>query len=162
MLPESAQDAPWFDEAKDCGRTELPLILTEGIFTCGWENRCGTKTPEQAERIQGQLAAFFQTKTKAELAGEARKRGIMLETVNTPIDVLQHPQLEARGFWQQLEHPELGTTITYPARFALLSESPATLGRRAPLVGEHNQEIYRGELGLAEGDLVALKACGAI
>jgi crotonobetainyl-CoA:carnitine CoA-transferase CaiB-like acyl-CoA transferase len=128
-----------------------------------WDNfDWRTQTPEQAERIQGQLATFFQTKTKVELAGEARKRGIMLETVNTPIDVLQHPQLEARGFWHQLDHPELGTAITYPARFALLSESPARLRRRAPLVGEHNQEIYRGELGFAEGDLVALKACGAI
>jgi crotonobetainyl-CoA:carnitine CoA-transferase CaiB-like acyl-CoA transferase len=43
-----------------------------------------------------------------------------------------------------------------------LSESPGRIARTAPLIGEHNQEIYCGELGMNKDDLVALRSSGVI
>jgi crotonobetainyl-CoA:carnitine CoA-transferase CaiB-like acyl-CoA transferase len=76
-------------------------------------------------------------------------------------DLLHDAQLESRNFWVEIEHPELDTKITYPREFVKSSEKACETRFRAPLIGEHNKEIY-GELGLAEPDLVALKQAGII
>ena len=62
----------------------------------------------------------------------------------------------------ELEHPELGTTITYPGAFTKASEAPPKLSRRAPLIGEHNREIYEKELGLSKEEIVILKEARVI
>ena len=77
-------------------------------------------------------------------------------------DVLENPQLKDRGFFVNVEHPELDTTITYPGPFIKLSNNPITLRKRPPLIGEHNDEIYRQELGLSPESLTALKGAGVI
>jgi crotonobetainyl-CoA:carnitine CoA-transferase CaiB-like acyl-CoA transferase len=62
----------------------------------------------------------------------------------------------------ELEHPELGTAITYPGAYGFFSESPVKISRRAPLIGEHNEEIYEKELGISKEKLVILKQAGVI
>ena len=71
-------------------------------------------------------------------------------------------QLNDRGFWVQVEHPELGETFTYPGAAAIWSDSPWGISRRAPLVGEHNDEVLCGELGLSRAQLVVLTEGGVI
>ncbi len=117
---------------------------------------------EEADRIQDYFARFFQAKTKTELLEGAIKRRIMLQPINTPRDIAEHPQLEARDYWQKVDHTDLGVTLRYPSRFCLLSDAPCNIWRRAPLIGEHNQEIYQKELGLSSEELVALKQAGII
>ena len=56
----------------------------------------------------------------------------------------------------EVEHPELGKTFTYPGPGSVYNGSPWRISRRAPLVGEHNEEILCGELGLSKGELAAL------
>ena len=119
-------------------------------------------TQAEADRIQGYFARFFQTKTKAELQEEGRRREIGIQPICTPKDILEHPQLKARDYWQKLEHPELGTTVSYPGRFCLPSETLCRQWRRAPLIGEHNREIYQAELGFSDEEMVILKQTGTI
>ena len=61
-----------------------------------------------------------------------------------------------RGFWKQVEHPELGRSFVYPGEAAIYNGSPWRISRRAPLIGEHNAEIFCGELGLSRGELSVL------
>jgi formyl-CoA transferase len=72
------------------------------------------------------------------------------------------PQLKYRGFWERLEHSELGTEITYPGAFIKMSQTPLKLYRRAPLIGEHNEEVYVGELGMTKEDLILMKQASII
>jgi crotonobetainyl-CoA:carnitine CoA-transferase CaiB-like acyl-CoA transferase len=104
----------------------------------------------------------METKTKAELFDAAITRGVLLCPVNTIEDVVESPQLESREFWQQVEHPELCDTITYPGSPIKLSEDACPPLRRAPLIGEHNQEVYEKELGFSKEQLVTLKTSGVI
>ena len=53
-------------------------------------------------------------------------------------------------------------SITYPGVFTNASETPLTISRRAPLIGEHNEEIYEKELGLSREELLILKQAGII
>ena len=86
----------------------------------------------------------------------------MMYPVATTGDMLENPQLAARGFWVQIEHPELGASITYPGAFGHFSEAPIRITRRAPLIGEHNEEIYGKELGISKDRLLILKQAGVI
>ena len=121
-----------------------------------------TVTSEVMDSIMNPIADFFMAHTKAELYAGSRKRGIMLYPVSNVKDAVEDPQLTARGFWEEVEHPELGATITYPGAFIKLTQTPCRIRRRAPLIGEHNVEIYKKELGLSREELVLLKQGGVI
>jgi benzylsuccinate CoA-transferase BbsE subunit len=103
------------------------------------------------------LSQFFKKHTKMELHDGALERRIQLTPLLTPRDQLQFPQLLARDFWREVAHPELGTKITYPGGFVKSSESECGIRRRAPLIGEHNDEIYQKELGRSQEEMVAMK-----
>lgn len=108
------------------------------------------------------LAPFLKTRTKAELLAQALEKEIILAPVATIKDVTESPQFEARGFWEKVEHPELDTAITYPGCPIKMSEIPYRVQRRAPLIGEHNEEIYERELGYSREQLALLKNRGVI
>ncbi|MFC1933818.1 CoA transferase [Chloroflexota bacterium] len=112
------------------------------------------------DRLEEATVKFFMSHTKAELLEGAVKHGALLYPISTAKDILDSVQLAAREFWVEVEHPELGTTITYPGAFAQLSEAPPGISRRAPLIGEHNQEIYEKELGVPEGESLTSKQAG--
>jgi len=120
------------------------------------------QTQEMQDQIEQPIARFFMEHTKAELYDGALKRGIMLCPVSTARDIIENAQLRARNFWVKVEHPELETTITYPGAFIKMTETPCAVKYRAPHVGEHNLEIYEGELGLSRRDIVILKQAGVI
>ena len=77
-------------------------------------------------------------------------------SVRTMDDILEDGHLEDRGFFTQVEHPELGRSFTYPGPAAIYNGSPWRISRRAPLIGEHNVEIFCGELGLTRQELAVL------
>lgn len=114
------------------------------------------------QRIEEKIGRFFAAHTKEELFVEAVKRRIMLYPVSTPADIALSPQLIAREYWVEVEHAELGACISYPGAFLKSSEAPCSLRRRAPLIGEHNQEVYQQELGLSNEQLAALREASVI
>jgi crotonobetainyl-CoA:carnitine CoA-transferase CaiB-like acyl-CoA transferase len=121
-----------------------------------------TISQEELTRLTDAICEFIKTKTKAELSSVALEKGILLAPLTTVKDVAENPQFATRGFWQQVEHPELDTTITYPGYPIKLNEVPYQIQRRAPLIGEHNEEIYEKELGFSQEQLVILKNCAVI
>ena len=71
------------------------------------------------------------------------------------------PHLAARGFYHDVDHPVAGAA-TYPGMAASLSERPPQAPGPAPLLGQHNTEIYGGELGYSNEELSALRYAGVI
>jgi crotonobetainyl-CoA:carnitine CoA-transferase CaiB-like acyl-CoA transferase len=114
------------------------------------------------ERVKLLVEAFTRTKTKAELFHAALTRGLLIAPITTVDEVVDSPQLAARHYWRLLEHPELGQAFRYPGPFAQFSATPITYRRRPPTVGEHNREIYMGELGFTEQQLTALQSRGIV
>ncbi len=137
-------------------------MADEFLKTFNWEALDMVKvTQETVDAIEERVNRFFMTHTAAELYEGAKKRRIMLYPVTTPKDLAENTHLAARGFWEEVEHPELGTIITYPGAFVRATETPCNIRRRAPLIGEHNEEVY-GELGLLGKELVTLKQANII
>ena len=134
------------------------------LNSINWEELgYGQVRNEVMNRIVEPLARFFAAHTKEELTRGSVERRILLFPVATEGDILAHPQLEARHYYRQLYHPELDASVTYPGTFVRAGhDNRASLRRRPPLIGEHNHEIYSGELGLRLEDMTALKESGVI
>ncbi len=117
---------------------------------------------EQLDHVYDIFTEWQMLHTKQEILELAVEHALPVFPVNASDDLLQSRQLEARDYWIDVPHPELGTTIRYPGGHCKLSGTPMRILRRAPLLGEHNDELYRGELRLSEADLHGLKAAKVI
>ena len=116
---------------------------------------------EEQEHISDVLRAFFPRITAEEAYRGAQARGLAWGAVRSIDEILADPHWEDRGYWADVEIPELGVRVRDSGPWAIWSESPLSVARRAPLAGEHNAEVY-GALGLAPAELEALRAAGAI
>lgn len=135
---------------------------TEYLLNKDWDSfDIATVTQEEIDLIEGPVAEFLKTKTKAEFLEQAIKRRMLGYPVSTAEDILKDEQLKAREFWQEIEHPELATVLTYPGGFAKFSAAACRVFRRAPRIGEHNAEVY-GELGLSREEQLQLAQAGVI
>jgi len=137
-------------------------MANEFLLDYEWEKfDMATATQDLIDRISEPIAEFFRTVTKKQALDAAMSRNISICPLMGNRDLLDDPHLAVRGFWQPVEHPELGTAIPYPAQFARSSENEMSTRCRAPLVGEHNLEVY-GELGLSPGKIEELERAGVI
>ena len=109
------------------------------------------------------LVANFIASLPAEVVYHAAQvRGFTWGAVRVPEQLLEDAHLHDRGFWKQVNHPELGRSLIYPGEAAIYNGSPWRISRRAPLIGEHNTEIFCDELGLSRAELSMLAEGSAI
>ena len=124
--------------------------------------------PTQAEPVRAFLThmdevvrQFCKKHPKRYLYEEGQKRRILVGMVSTPRDILASPQLAARDWFVELDDPGRGVTLRYPGPQWQLRGTPTQLRRPAPLLGEHNDEVF-GELGIDRGALAALVSEGVV
>lgn len=117
---------------------------------------------EHAEHLFDILDDWAKDYSVAELMEGAQLRRIPYAMVRPPEALVDDPQLNDRDFFSPIEHPELGRTVQYPGGPIHFTTTPWRIARRPPLLGEHNSEVYSGELGLEADGLSALKQAGVI
>lgn len=133
-------------------------MLNDFLKDFDWEEFDMSKTTQETiDLIEEPIGRFFQSFTKEELLEGAVMNRIMFYPTFNTADILKSPQLDARDFWEEVEHPELNTTITYPGAFVKLSDNPITISKRPPLIGEHNEDVYQKELGISNEALNQLQ-----
>ena len=76
-------------------------------------------------------------------------------------DLANCPHLQDRDFFVDVDHPVVGRA-RYPGMAVRLPGEAISEAQPAPLLGQHNAEIFGGELGYTPEDLVALRAAGII
>lgn len=102
------------------------------------------------------VAAWSRTLTPGEIVAALQARGVPAEELLTPERMYDVPQLDARGYYQDVEHPVTGRH-RYPGWPFRITPGPVSHHRFAPpTLGQHNDEILRG-LGLSDDDLEALR-----
>ena len=107
------------------------------------------------------LVIDFTTRfTSEELFHQGQERNLVFIPVNTVSDLLVDPQLEASNFWFDIDHAEAGT-LRYPLGvFDSEEVSPTT--NPAPHLGQDNEAILCGELGLSQSELCSLRSQGVV
>jgi CoA:oxalate CoA-transferase len=106
---------------------------------------------------QGWLA----DKTREEAVELLIEAGIPAGPVNTVTEAFSNPQVSAREMIVEMDQPDIGK-IPVPGIVIKLSETPGTIETPAPAIGQHNQAVYEGLLGLSESELEQMKSEGAI
>ena len=99
--------------------------------------------------------------TKKELLEKFIDAKIAGAPVSTTEDLLANPQLKDRKYFVEIDHSETGKVI-YPGAPFKMSETPWEVRYPAPLLGQHNEEIYCGHLGYSREELVKLREGGII
>ncbi len=127
-----------------------------------WKDHWFRQRPENVQKIDEKFRAFLLKYNKKELYEEGQERGFEIAPVNRIPEVAASIQLKNRNYFVSLEHPELGATLQYLGAPFRLSAAPWRISKSAPLLGEHNEEIYRTELGLTPQEMTGMAAAGVI
>ncbi len=140
----------WMDE-----KGMAPAWLKE----IDWDNfEVTTITQEEVDRLEAPIGKFLATLCKREFLEGVIERQMLGYPVSTVEDICQDPQLTARRFWQDVSDPGSGATLKYPGGFAVINGERLALRRPAPSIGQHNQEVYAGELGLSSSEIAQIQA----
>jgi crotonobetainyl-CoA:carnitine CoA-transferase CaiB-like acyl-CoA transferase len=134
--------------------------LTTDLTAPEWEDVA--KRRADAEHLFDVLDEWVKDYARDELLERAQLLRLPYASLRNPEDLFGDEQLLARGYFHEVEHPELGRTFRYPGAPYLFTGSPWRVTRRPPLVGEHTGDILGGELGLGAEELAALAAEGVI
>jgi len=113
------------------------------------------------EIVVGAIAEFCARYTKEELYEDGQKRRIAVTPINTAGEFIEMEQTKSRGLFVDMEHPVIGKYKQFGV-VPRLMETPGSIYRAAPLLGEHNKDVFIGDLGMDNDDLVALRAEGVI
>ena len=92
---------------------------------------------------------------------ESMARGLVLGLVQSPQQVVDSPHLEERGFFVEINHPNAGS-LKYPGPGFFIDGANPMGSRPAPSLGQHNWEIFGGELGLNSEELGLLRAAQVV
>lgn len=108
------------------------------------------------------LARWTRASFKEELYRKLSSAGIPTGVVRSQGELMERDeQLKARGFFVDIEHPEVGK-LAYPSAPYCFSETPWRVERPAPTLGQHNDEVYCGLLGYSRDDLAKLREARVI
>ncbi len=117
---------------------------------------------ENTDHIRDVIREYVKTVPAADSFKAAQEiAGMPWGIVRAPDDLLDDDHFRARGFFLEVEHPELGETFTYPGAGAIYSASPQRISRRAPLIGEDNTAVYTS-IGVGAERLAQLRATGVV
>ncbi|MFQ5851420.1 MAG: CaiB/BaiF CoA transferase family protein [Candidatus Binatia bacterium] len=140
------------------------------IFLEVWENhppelddprlKLNSERRTNANWLNPLVATFTSRHKKDELAHLLQKNGLPALPVNTPADFMTDLHIQDRGLFGTVTHPILGSFQQVGAPFTVNGKRPAPAP--APILGQHNSEVYCGELGLDNQELEVLAAEGVI
>lgn len=113
------------------------------------------------ELINEVMTAWTKQRTTAEAIAQLEAARIPCGPVNDLATALADPQVQARELFHPLDYPGSPKAVPVPATPVRLSETPGTIRQRAPLVGEHTDEVLQ-ELGFRADDIAAFRLAGVI
>ena len=120
----------------------------------------GMRDPELRDRFETAVLSWAMEHTKAEIVALGEEHGLICAAVNNMDDVAEDRHFNERGVFVDIDHPVLGTVRSIGRPF-VMNETPWKLRRPAPLLGQHNAEVY-GKLGYSGERLIRLRETGVI
>ena len=114
--------------------------------------------PDESESL---IAPWFLERTREEIFQTCMEHKVPCAPVRSIGEVVNDPHLDHRRFFVDLDHPEAGV-LRYPGSPFRMSRTPGSVETPAPLLGQDNEEILSGRLGLPRDELVRLGMAGII
>ena len=115
---------------------------------------------EVRQHVDEVVQTFLATKDSEEVFLAAQRHGVIWAPIREPHDSLNDEHFQIRGNFADVEHTELGRSFTDAGSPWVSERLPWRTGSRAPMLGEHNDAIFRDELGLSSDEVAALAGDG--
>ena len=161
---ESSATEPWvaIAVATDGQWAALRRALGDPVWARDTALTTAAGRREAHDAIDAALDAWCRERSAQEAAATLQAEGVPASALWNAHFLVPNPQLAHRGFYQTLEHPFSGPTRYpgFPARFS--AWNPSDHRTPPPTLGQHNEEILGGELGLGEDELDRLREANVI
>lgn len=138
------------DWEKMCTLFEVPELIDDPRFGSLIDIR------NHLQEARDIFAPLVKDREKLELMQSGQEWRIPFSIVANTKEILESPQHKARSFFEKVDHPVMGK-VTIPGAPFKMSETPWQLRNPAPMLGEHNEEIYCQRLGYSKEQLVKLR-----
>lgn len=112
-------------------------------------------------QIRPHILHWLRNHTREEIYHKGQALGCPTSPVLSPAEVATSEHFSQRGFFAAAEHPLAGKAL-YPLAPYQFSRTPASIQRPAPLLGQHNEEVYCQRLGYTPDDLAQMKIAGVL
>jgi crotonobetainyl-CoA:carnitine CoA-transferase CaiB-like acyl-CoA transferase len=158
-----AKDGRWLGlsaSAQSIAERVMTVIGREDLVEEPWF-RDHTGRLEHAAELDALIQDWIGQHTTEEVLAAFAEHEAAIAPINSIADIMADPQFIARETITDVEHPRLGP-IKMQNVIPRLTKTPGRIDHPGPELGEHNLEIYVGELGLEEAELEALRAEGVI
>lgn len=147
----------WKTFLKLVGGGETPdWYANDPRFVDRWVNSL-----KYADELDAHFSPWLMERSMDEIFSLCQEKHIPFAPVRSIDKATNDPHFKGRGYFVEVEHPETGN-IKYPGAPYKFSKTPWKVERPAPLLGEHNEEIYCRHLGYSKGELVQLRRTGVI
>jgi crotonobetainyl-CoA:carnitine CoA-transferase CaiB-like acyl-CoA transferase len=97
---------------------------------------------EHEEEVDKEVGNWTSQLPAEEVFKKLQENGVKAGIVQTIEDLYADPQLNHRGFWAPVDHPEIGRCHAEGPPFAF-SKTPFKIDRPAPMIGEHNEIVFQ-------------------
>ncbi|MGB6836965.1 MAG: CoA transferase [Dehalococcoidia bacterium] len=148
----AAQDHQWW-----------ALVELMGNPAWAQEEECKNEFTRSQHRdeIQPRILEWMRQHTREEIYHQGQRLNVPVGPVRTVEEIAGWEQARQRGFFAELDHAEAGR-LTYLTAAYRLSETPWRGERAAPLLGQHNEQVYCGRLAYSREELARLAAEGVV
>ena len=140
-----------------CAAMGRPELATDDRFAT---HVARGRNQDELDKIIGNWASERQPD---EIIATLNDAGVISGPINTVAEVVNDPQLRARGMIAEHFDERIGRTVLGPGIVPVLSDTPGTVrnaGQARP--GQHNREVYTGLLGKSDAELYELRAEGVL
>ncbi len=152
ILVSVTDEAAWRSLCTTIGRKDL-------LQDPGLENPAGRRLRET--EIEAAIEAWTRRYSPDTAMGMLQEGGIAAGAVRSPTALLSDPHLGAREFWQEIARPFVGKHKVPSAAYRE-NEKPYPVRHPAPTLGQYNDEVLTGVLGLSHSKIELLAAEGII
>ena len=112
---------------------DSPAVTAELILDPAWRR-------DNIDLIDALMVDFIAQRDRDDFVAEAQQRGIPCTPILKISEFVNHPQPNSRGWFQDVEHPEIGQYRTAGAPYRM-SKTPWRVRRPAPSIGQHTDEV---------------------
>ena len=140
-----------------CAAMGRPELATDDRFAT---HVARGRNQDELDKIIGNWASERQPD---EIIATLNDAGVISGPINTVAEVVNDPQLRARGMIAEHFDERIGRTVLGPGIVPVLSDTPGTVRNAGPArPGQHNREVYTGLLGKSDAELDELRAEGVL
>ncbi len=122
-------------------------------------NESARKANEDA--LDAELSRAIAPLSADDCVARLRDAGVLVAQVNSAPAVMADPQIQSRDYFVAIDRAVVGTHL-YPGAVARIPDTPLRADSPAPLLGEHNRQVFAEILGMSDDDIAELERSGVI